>query len=355
VGGKGSPGSASGAAAPRPVVTPEIAAEAATWVARLHGPSRSRAMELGCLEWQARSAAHRHAFERCTETWMEIPNVAQPGTLADAGRAQPAEPGGGAGTARRGWLLAFAWAVLTAALLLVWQPWSDALDYRTAIGEAQTVLLADGTRMSLNTDTRVRVQLDARRRLVRVDAGEAEFEVAKDTARAFVVHAAGSDVVATGTVFSVRVMPPGNDAGAALAVTLIEGEVAVRQAADGWRGRAAKQPLLMRPGDRVVLARHEAGATPLAPRLDRPPLEQVTAWKRNEVVFDQASLAEAVAEMNRYSRTPMVLLGPLASMQWRVSGRFRTGDNAAFAGALASLHGLVVHERQGRLELSRGP
>ncbi|MDP3082679.1 MAG: DUF4880 domain-containing protein, partial [Rubrivivax sp.] len=79
-----------------PVVTRDIAAEAAVWVARLHGPSRSRAMERECLAWQARSPAHRHAFERCTETWMDVPSVtvagayaaAGPAALAGAGRSQ---------------------------------------------------------------------------------------------------------------------------------------------------------------------------------------------------------------------------------------------------------------------------
>lgn len=349
---------------PPPAVTPQIAAEAAAWVARLHGPGRSRAMELQCLKWQALSPAHRHAFERCTETWMEIPNVARSGAVPRTGLAGTAgqapwdgeEGGGGAGrgAGRRAGLLALGVAGLAVAVLVLWQPAGDDRAYVTRVGESQTVVLEDGTRMSLNTSTQVRVHLDAAQRLVHLDGGEAEFEVAKDASRPFVVRAAASEVVAIGTVFAVRLMPPGADAAATLAVTLIEGAVSVRASADA-AGPAAAQPLLMRPGERVVLARRPGSAEVEAPRVDRPRLEQVMAWKRNEAVFDQATLAEAVAEMNRYSRTPMVLLGPLAGEQWRVSGRFRTGDNRAFAGALAALHGLVVHERAGRLELSPGP
>ena len=61
-------------------LTPEIAAEASVWIARLHGPDRSLQMERECLAWQARSAAHRLAFERCTEVWEGVPGV----RLADA-------------------------------------------------------------------------------------------------------------------------------------------------------------------------------------------------------------------------------------------------------------------------------
>lgn len=361
--GRGGP-SRHGSGDPPPFVTPQIAAEAATWVARLHGPSRSRAMELQCLEWQAQSAAHRHAFERCTDTWMEVPNVARsaavPRTdLAGTTGEAPWDSEGGVGktdrrAGRRAGLLALGAACVAVAALVFWQPAADDVAYVTGVGESQTVVLEDGTRMSLNTRTQVRVHLDATQRLVHLDGGEAEFEVAKDASRPFVVRAAASEVVAIGTVFSVRLLAPGADAGATLAVTLIEGQVSVRPAADAG-APATAQPLLLRPGERALLTQRAGSAVPETPRVDRPRLEQVTAWKRNEAVFDQATLSEAVAEMNRYSRTSLVLLGPLAGEQWRVSGRFRTGDNRAFAGALASLHGLVVHEREGRLELSPGP
>jgi transmembrane sensor len=49
-----------------------VAAEAADWIARLHGPGRSRQMERECLAWQSRSQAHRHAFECCATTWEDV-------------------------------------------------------------------------------------------------------------------------------------------------------------------------------------------------------------------------------------------------------------------------------------------
>ena len=101
------------------------------------------------------------------------------------------------------------------------------------------------------------------------------------------------------------------------------------------------------------MVKAEGSSTPWTkPQVDRPNLEQVVAWKRSEAVFDNVPLAEAVAEMNRYNRTPIVLSGGAATADQRVSGQFRTGDSASFARAVASLHGLVVHERPGRLELA---
>lgn len=63
-------------------------------------------------------------------------------------------------------------------------------------------------------------------------------------------------------------------------------------------------------------------------------------------------LSEAVTEMNRYSRKPIVLVDDVSSKALRVSGLFRTGDNVAFAHAVAALHGLAVHESRDQLDLA---
>ncbi len=347
---------------PPPKVSPKVANEAATWVARLHGPDRDRDMELACLAWQAESAVNRYAFERCTEVWMEVPNAALAAGYVPTPRppATPPPETRGQGGGRRPALAALG-ALAGVALVAFWlpwapwAPWADGTVYRTDVGEAQTVVLADGTRMSLNTATRVHVGFDQKQRLVRVDSGEAAFEVAREAARPFVVRAAASEVVALGTVFAVRLTPAGAGSGESLAVTLLEGQVAVRPVAGREIGAVAPvEPVTMAPGERVRLARAPGGPA-VRQQIDRPQLDQVTAWRRNEAVFDRTLLADAVAEMNRYSRTPLVLVGELSRADWLVSGQYRTGDNAGFANALAAVHGLVVHERQGRLELSKAP
>lgn len=342
------------AAAARPRVPPEVAAEAAVWVARLHGPGRSPRMERECLAWQARSAEHREAFERCTETWQAVPGVTLASAYVGAARAHAAG-GEGAGqvsaTRPLRWAVALGLAGVLAGGALLLQQWSGLGAYSTGVGEQQVVLLDDGTRMSLNTDTRVRVDLEASRRTVEVLGGEALFEVAKDPQRAFVVRAGGSEVEALGTTFAVRYTVEGAPVAArVLAVTLIEGQVAVRPAPGG--GDGPTQPVLMRAGERVQLSPGSA-ATLAAPKVDRPDIGKLMAWKRSEAVFDDAALADAVAEMNRYSRTPIVLLNAPTLAGLRVSGLYRTGDSAGFARAVAALHGLALHESPGRLELAK--
>lgn len=337
-----------------PKVTREIAAEAAVWVTRLHGPGRTRRMELECLAWQQRSAAHREAFERCTETWESVPRL----TLANAFSASQAGEVrlSTVGLWRR---QAARWAPGIAALLIVlsgglgYQQWRDRGLYVTGVGEQRLVVLDDGSRLTLNTGTALRVDLDAARRSVTVERGEALFEVAKDPGRPFVVRAGDSEVEALGTVFTVRYAAMPERTPDRLAVTLIEGKVMVRpvQRADG---AMPARVVTMQAGDRVRVG--GAVVVPGAPaeiRVDRPDVEQVTAWRRRQVVFDDDLLPQAVAEMNRYSRTPIVLLDGSGLDGLRVSGLYGTGDAEGFANAVANLHGLQVRRRDGRLELTR--
>ena len=338
-------------------VTPEIAAEAAVWVARLHGPDRSRDMERECLAWQARSAANRMAFERCTDTWQDVANL----TLSSYAAVSPAavgKPRHHTFLARK--RLQYTFAVCAAGLaagVLAWQNWRDVDTYATDIGEQRVVVLDDSTRMSLNTATRVRVKLASAQRRVKVESGEVLFEVAKDARRPFVVLAAGSEVVAAGTVFSVRLTTHERSVDDALAITLVEGRVTVRAATEEHaNGSAPERPLDLLPGDRVrlseVVDESRKDHRRVVTQADRPQIEQVMAWKRDEAIFDNVSLVDAVNEMNRYSRTPIVLAGDGSLSEKRVSGMFRTGDNLAFARAVAALHGLVLRERRDGVELT---
>lgn len=349
---------------PEPAVTREIAAEASVWIARLHGPDRSRHLERECLAWQAKSPAHRLAFERCTDLWMDVAGVDRAAVARAATRAaeQPAKvekarragPGGVRWLGPRALASAAVPAVALVAVLAI-QPWRDIDTYDTGIGEQRLVVLQDGTRMSLNTSTRVKVGLGQAERRVSVEGGEAFFEVAKDQSRPFVVQAAGTEVTATGTAFAVRLMPSSEGARDALDVTLVEGQVIVRGAA-GKAASSIAQPIVLAAGDRIRVRGDQGrkGAevdVVAALERDRPRMEQVLAWKRGEAVFDNASLPEALAEMNRYSSTLIAAAPGLA--QLRISGQYRTGNNPGFARAVAALHGLAIQEHADRLELAR--
>lgn len=337
----------------RPKVTPAIAAEAAVWVTRLHGPDRSPQMERDFRAWQAQSEVHREAFEKCTDAWLDVEKIKLSTVYEALSRNKSSRPGGGYWGKQR-------WAAMTVAVTalaigtVIGLKWWDEGAYETDVGEQRVVMLEDGTRLLLNTDTRLRVNFTAKQRTVSVVGGEAIFEVAKDPGRPFVVRVSGSEVVAVGTAFSVRYGQPSANNLSEVAVTLIEGQISVRPAADGPSAAISPpSPIQMKPGERLRLDQAAGARSTAAPKVDRPNVDQVTAWKRSEAAFDATTLSEAVAEMNRYSRTKIVLVDKLANANLRVSGSYRTGDNVGFANAVASLHGLTLTKDGGRLELRK--
>lgn len=174
----------------------------------------------------------------------------------------------------------------------------------------RAVMLADGSRMTLNTSTNVRVELTDVQRTVNVLRGEALFEVAKESGRPFVVQVSGAKVVATGTAFPVSSTPREGGGDGAFSVPLIEGQVIVHRSTSA-EGTAAA-PIVMAPGERLRIARSNDGNTQRASsatRLDRLQTGPLTAWQRGEPVFDDLTLLDAVAEMNRYRKVRISLAG----------------------------------------------
>lgn len=336
----------------RAAVTPEIAAEAAAWIASLHSAERNQDMEDDFRAWQKVSSAHREAFESMTDMWQAIPGTEAARAFAEASEREQLK-------AKRAHRSGWAWAgaaalgVLATASVVLVQQWRERDLYVTPIGEQRSVMLADGTRMLLNTASQARVDFSAKQRTVEVNAGEALFEVAKDASRPFVVRIAGSEVVAVGTVFSVR-FEDGPRQDDALTVTLVEGQVNVRPTAGGGDSLRPQEPVTLKPGDRLTLQHDARPASPVVDsKVDRPNIERALAWQRHEASFDATPLSDAVAEINRYSRTKIAMSNDVHEANYLITGVYRTGDSAAFANAVAMLYGLKVRENDVRIELEK--
>lgn len=110
--------------------------------------------------------------------------------------------------------------------------------------------------------------------------------------------------------------------------------------------RIERNEIVLSPGERLTLA---AGNSP---KLDAPQLDRVMAWRRGEVVLNDTPLVEAVAEMNRYDKTPIVI-ADAAIEQWVVSGLYHTGDSEGFARSLVKMYPLAIIEGDGQIQLKR--
>ena len=313
-----------------------IDAEAAMWLARVQRGLGSPEQERALADWLEEDGRHRAAFGRACEIWDLIPGSLEP-ALLDRGP----EPLGVIAPPKARVARRVAAMAMLALLFLTAAPISGLRGdrYETGTGEQRMVRLADGTRVTLNTNSAIAVDYDSGQRSVRLERGEALFEVSKDPARPFVVQHRQERVRALGTTFVVR------DGREQTAVTLIEGRVEVSHKPRGGTG-AARRIAILTPGERITLTA-KAGAV-----VDHPALNIVTAWQKGEVMFDDTRLIDAAAEFNRYVDDREIVTDPsVASV--RLSGVFATRDPMQFAETVALLHQLNVEIRGNEIHLSR--
>lgn len=313
--------------------------EAAAWIARLGQADRTPAVDAALNEWLAQHPEHRKNFETGSEIWEQASRI--PLTrLANLGPPREVR------RPRLVFRLALAGCLLAGVLAIFALVYQRSNKIATGIGQQLATVLEDGTRVTLNTNSRLTVQFDERTRRVILESGEALFEVAQNKARPFVVRAGGREVIALGTQFVVR-----HDAGQAYtAVTLVEGKVSIVPV------DAASLPLeidpslatILEPGERITFDQGRKA------EVDRPPLEKVISWKRGQIAFERTPLAQAIAEVNRYS-TRRIELADRGLSDLPVSGLFRTGDQENFVLALTSMYPIRAEERGDAIVISRNP
>lgn len=311
--------------------------EAAGWFTRLKQESVSEASIDDFLAWR-RDPANDAAYAEVEARWRQADRVSNDPELVRLTEAALRKPRFWDGLKRRlaSNLLPLGLVAATlagAVVLLVVQLQPQA--YETDVGAQQIVRLGDGSVLRLNTASRVEVRFGRQERRLVLQRGEAFFEVAHDAERPFVVVAGDTQVRALGTKFDVRRLDGQTQ------VTLAEGRVEVARP-----GR--KEAWTLAPNQQITL-----NGAPPAPRV--ADAATATSWTTGRLRFQGTPLAEAVAEVNRYTHTKIILdAGAVADE--RVSGVFDTGDTKAFVSAVTELFGLSARTTPEGIRLrARGP
>jgi transmembrane sensor len=209
-------------------------------------------------------------------------------------------------------------------LYLVFAPTGER--YATPVGGFASVPMPDGSNVTLNTDSQIRIALTDTERRVELGHGEAFFEVSKDPKRPFVVRAGDKRVIAVGTKFSVR--REGDD----IEIVVTEGKVRVQDGAAGQDSRVGgSADVFLTPGS--IARADDAGV--LVQRRTLPEAEEHLGWRTGWLMFRDQGLAEAIAEFNRYSARKIVIQDPaIASL--KIEGNFRATNVEAFVRLLES-------------------
>ncbi|MBB3928624.1 transmembrane sensor [Sphingobium jiangsuense] len=200
-------------------------------------------------------------------------------------------------------------------------------DYHTATGERRTVELEDGSHVVLDSGSAITVDYGRAERRVKLLAGRAWFDVARDSARPFAVAASDIRVTVTGTAFDVDL------ASDAVDIALERGSVRV-----SWPSGKGEDKRHMAPGDRLRIARadHIVSAS-------RIPESSVAPWRRGHLLADGITVADAVRQLDRYYNGRIIVTSGSLGRS-RVTGVYDVDDPVKALKLLMKPHG--GHVRQ---------
>jgi transmembrane sensor len=215
--------------------------------------------------------------------------------------------------------------------------------YSTPVGGVASIPLTDGSNITLNTSSEVRVDLTKEERHIELEAGEAFFEVAHDPTRPFTVVVGKQRVVAVGTKFSIR--RNHDDA----QITVTEGAVRLQDADAPLRVDGTILTSAILPAGTVA---QTAQTRVLTRKRTTRELDESLSWRTGYLMFDAEPLASAIAEFNRYT-TRKVVIGDPDVGALLISGKVRTSNAQALTRMLHDGFGIRAEERDGSIVLLR--
>ncbi len=287
---------------PSPELKNKSRDEAIDWVLKLRSKSVTQEDRQAFISWLAKDPEHRQIYERLVVRWEGLDRL-KGADFPLRNKALSYRP-----PVRNSWHQWGGLAVAASVFLAlgvsffipeVWKS-SDAL-YSTHHGQHYTINLADGSHLELNSDTEVHVHFNYWKRSVKLVRGEVFFSVVHDADHPFVVTAANGQIEDIGTEFDVYLQAD------KVLIGVQEGNVRVN--ANESRDLSANQ----------LLAYNRAGEF-----IDQPTeaVENFTAWRQGQLVFDDRRLDEVLAELGRYHNIKLSLASS-ALGNLKVSGRFQ--------------------------------
>lgn len=318
------------------------AEDAASWIARLDEGAMSAGERAALADWLRESPVHvaellrasrlasaLHACRFWSESGSSCATVGNNVVflrqvwLRRAGQENP----------RRKWAQLAA-AALTITALAILAPWvmlhNDTQQLHTGSAERREFALEDGSIVLLSPATDLSVSMKPTQRLLELHRGEAEFRVAKDASRPFILHAALARVEAIGTVFTV------SRTASLVTVSVTEGRVHILPMEDLASDLVPTMPLALITNDRAKLS--VGGEISEINRAESTP---DPAWRTLELVFEETTVREVAERFNRRNHLRVVIDDAVLAER-RVSGFFNPDDPQSFVDFLMVVAGARV-------------
>lgn len=310
------------------------------WLIRRNGDDWTEEEQVELDIWLDESMAHKAAFWRADHLWQQADRIRSLGLVNDE-HAEDTEP-------KRSWwkpaaVAASLVAVITVGGLTMIPHFNGGRmtevpqsRFDTPVGARKIVELVDGSKVQLNTQTRVRTAVNDDSREVWLDSGEAFFQVAHRDGKPFVVHAGRQTITVLGTKFSVR-----RDSDR-VTVNVLEGRVKVEDSQAGEPHAA-----VITAGDTSI----SRGASTLIAARSEERVENALAWRDGMLSFDQAPLSQVVAEFNRYNRAQLIVTDTAAA-QIPIGGSFQASSVDSFTRLLHDAYGLKIERNDSTVKIS---
>lgn len=279
--------------------------EAAHWLARMHASDFSVTEQAALVQWYTQSAAHAEVWRCVQHIKRQLQEV--PSSVGMAVLNRPVS------VANRRLLLRN--TALTLAVVpvlgwltsqsLPWQAWGA--DYRTAKGQRRTVVLADGSHITLNTASAISASMRNDARLIEHYEGEILVETAHNAVYQhlpFIVQTRDGQMQALGTKFIVRQHEQGTT------LSVLEGAV-----------RATPAHLEQ---DTMVLMRQKLRFTGHALVATTALDTHAGAWAQDLLYAENMRLEDFLRELGRYRNGVLHCTPEVAGLQ--VSGVYQLSD-----------------------------
>lgn len=300
-------------------------------------------------DWVAADPRHYGAYMRARAVWLQshrikaLSNAPDPATWAfvspNTKLQEPAEnhrsslqseidtrPVG-----RRRAIFAIGGAVAALGMSSwLWTPSAPAhaTSYKTRRGEKKEIILQDGSRVELNTDTEILVNFNNRQRKIRLLHGEAMCQISRERTRPFLIDTENFRAVTKAGNFIVQ-----NVEGARPQLVVTQGTVDVIT--------PKFSPLRVTEKTKITFVDDKSV---IREALRPDDMTRELLWREGKVAFTDTTVRSAISTFGRYNTKKIEILDATL-LDKTITGVFTSNDPLGFAHVLAQLFDARVQER----------